>query len=66
MPSTNANSRKRRTEPTVIKVGANELGKLPPQAPELEESVLGALMIEKDAFGTVAAVSYTHLTLPTN
>ena len=54
MPSTNANSRKRRTEPTVIKVGANELGKLPPQAPELEESVLGALMIEKDAFGTVA------------
>lgn len=54
MPSTTANSRKRRTEPTVIKVGANELGKLPPQAPELEESVLGALMIEKDAFGTVA------------
>ena len=54
MPTTNANSRKRRTEPTVIKVGANELGKLPPQAPELEESVLGALMIEKDAFGTVA------------
>jgi len=54
MPSTTTNSRKRRTEPTVIKVGANELGKLPPQAPELEESVLGALMIEKDAFGTVA------------
>jgi len=54
MPSTTTNSRKRRTEPTLIKVGANELGKLPPQAPELEESVLGALMIEKDAFGTVA------------
>lgn len=54
MPSTTTNSRKRRTEPTVIKVGANEMGKLPPQALELEESVLGALMIEKDAFGQVA------------
>lgn len=30
------------------------MGKLPPQALELEESVLGALMIEKDAFGQVA------------
>ena len=54
MPSTTTNNRKRRTEPTVIKVGANEMGKLPPQALELEESVLGALMIEKDAFGQVA------------
>jgi replicative DNA helicase len=40
--------------PTVVKVGANDLGKLPPQALELEESVLGALMIEKEAYGTVA------------
>ena len=39
---------------TVIKVGPSELGKLPPQAPELEASVLGALMIEKDAYATVA------------
>ena len=30
------------------------MGKLPPQAQELEDSVLGALMIEKDAYGTVA------------
>ena len=30
------------------------MGKLPPQAQELEDSVLGALMIEKEAFGTVA------------
>ena len=30
------------------------MGKLPPQAPELEDSVLGALMIEKEAYGTVA------------
>jgi replicative DNA helicase len=30
-----------------------DLGKLPPQAPELEEAVLGALMLEKDALTTV-------------
>ena len=39
---------------TTPKVGPNEFGKLPPQAPELESSVLGALMIEKDAYMTVA------------
>ena len=48
------NSRKRAAAPTIIKVGANEMGKLPPQAPELEDSVLGALMIEKEAYGSVA------------
>jgi replicative DNA helicase len=31
----------------------NEYGKLPPQAPELEEAVLGALMLEKDAYSIV-------------
>ena len=45
----------KRSQPTtIIKVGANEMGKLPPQAQELEDSVLGAVMIEKDAYGTVA------------
>ncbi len=29
-------------------------GKLPPQAPEIEESVLGALMLEKDTFSVVS------------
>ena len=28
-------------------------GKVPPQAPEMEESVLGAIMIDKDALITV-------------
>lgn len=32
------------------------MGKLPPQAPELEESVLGALMLEKDALTEVIDV----------
>ena len=32
---------------------AGNLGKLPPQAIDLEEAVLGALMLEKDALTTV-------------
>lgn len=50
MPTTNKNKKKT----VIVKVGANVLGKLPPQAIELEESVLGAIMIEKDAFASVA------------
>ena len=48
MPTPRKNSNK------APQVGPNDLGKLPPQAPELEASVLGALMIEKDAYATVA------------
>lgn len=33
---------------------ANEYGKLPPQAVELEEDVLGAIMLEKDAYSIVS------------
>jgi replicative DNA helicase len=33
-----------------------EFGKLPPQAKELEEAVLGALMIEKNAMDEVAEI----------
>ena len=52
--ATATNKTKRKTnQPTIIKVGANELGKLPPQALELEASVIGALMIEKEAFSTI-------------
>jgi len=52
MPTTNNYKKKNDTRP--VKVGPNDMGKLPPQAIELEESVLGALMIEKDAFMTVS------------
>ena len=52
--ATATNKTKRKTtQPTIIKVGANELGKLPPQALELEASIIGALMIEKDAFSSI-------------
>ena len=33
-----------------------DLGKLPPQALDLEESVLGALMLEKDALTDVVDI----------
>lgn len=47
MPTTRKNSQ-------APKVGPNDLGKLPPQALELEDSVLGALMMEKEAYASVA------------
>ncbi len=37
-----------------VPVGPNELGKLPPQALELEEAVLGAIMLETSAHSSVA------------
>lgn len=37
-------------KPKHIMTPPNEYGKLPPQALELEEAVLGALMLEKDAY----------------
>lgn len=37
-------------------VPANEYGKLPPQALELEEDVLGAIMLEKDAYSLISDI----------
>ncbi|HOS46001.1 MAG: replicative DNA helicase [Paludibacter sp.] len=45
---------KRQTQSTVI--GPNEMGKLPPQALELEEAVLGAIMLETDAYPKVSEI----------
>jgi len=45
---------KKNTQNQVIQ--ANEYGKLPPQAPELEESVLGAIMLETDAYSIVSDI----------
>ena len=41
---------------TPLPIPANEFGKLPPQALELEEAVLGAIMIEKDAYSIIADI----------
>src|ERR1035437_1025836 len=48
------NYTKKPTSPAPIP--ANEFGKLPPQAPELEEAVLGAIMIEKDAYSLISEI----------
>lgn len=37
-------------------VTAPDIGKLPPQARELEEAVLGALMLEKDAYSVISEI----------
>lgn len=42
----------KRNEP----IQANEYGKLPPQAPELEELIIGAVMLEKEAIDRIELV----------
>ena len=56
MPSETNNFRNR-TKPkmTIDQLNA-QYGKIPPQAPEVEEAVLGALMLERDAYIIVAAI----------
>lgn len=44
---------KRRTKPDTLPLQPNEIGKIPPQAIDLEEAVLGALMIEQQAVNEV-------------
>ena len=41
-----------KTHPAVTQVGL-DLGKVPPQAVDIEEAVLGAIMLEKDALISV-------------
>ena len=48
------NARSTRTKSQVQPVG--DYGRIPPQARELEEAVLGALMIEKDAYSQVSEI----------
>ena len=45
-------TRSRRKTPEVIP----DMGRLQPQARELEEAVLGALMLEKDAYSMVSEI----------
>ena len=50
------NYRTRKQPSTTIEQLNAYYGKVPPQAIEVEEAVLGALMLEKDAFHTVQAI----------
>lgn len=49
---------KRKSSVKVVEktVSAPDIGKLPPQAKELEEAVIGALMLEKDAYSVVGEI----------
>ncbi|MEN9572094.1 MAG: replicative helicase, partial [Bacteroidota bacterium] len=56
MDLTNLNKdRKTRRKPT-LDLGSMVFGKVPPQSKELEEAVLGAIMLEKSAFDTVIEI----------
>ena len=55
--TTMAETRKMTRTPKTSKAKpVDEYGHLQPQAPELEEAVLGALMIEKDAYSLVSEI----------
>ena len=49
---------KRKSSVKVVEktVTGPDIGKLPPQARELEEAVLGALLLEKDAYSIVGEI----------
>ena len=44
---------KRRTQKSQLATAFAEHGRVPPQAVDLEEAVLGSIMLEKDALSTV-------------
>ncbi len=51
-----AEKRNYNKKPNTANIAGLEMGKIPPQALEIEEAVLGALMVEKDAVITVLDV----------
>jgi replicative DNA helicase len=56
MELTNFNKDKKLRRKPFPETGNMIFGKIPPQAKELEEAVLGAIMLEKTAFDTVAEI----------
>src|SRR6195952_2626819 len=57
MDLTNLNKeRKLRRKSGSLELGSMMYGKVPPQAKDLEEAVLGAIMLEKSAFDTVVEI----------
>ncbi len=57
MDLTNLNKdRKSRRKNGSLEMGTMMFGKVPPQAKDLEEAVLGAIMIEKNAFDVVIEI----------
>src|SRR6187431_191119 len=56
MDLTNLNKERKTRRKTSVDLGTMMFGKVPPQAKELEEAVLGAIMLEKSAFDTVIEI----------
>ncbi|MEN9548508.1 MAG: replicative helicase [Bacteroidota bacterium] len=56
MELTNLNKDRKQRRKSTLDLGTMVYGKVPPQAKELEEAVLGAIMLEKTAFDTVVEI----------
>jgi replicative DNA helicase len=56
MDLTNINKDRKQKRRSSIDLGTMVYGKVPPQAKDLEEAVLGAIMLEKSAFDTVIEI----------
>ncbi|MBU6158779.1 MAG: replicative DNA helicase [Bacteroidetes bacterium] len=56
MELTNVNKDRKTRRKTNLDLNTMVFGKIPPQSKELEEAVLGAIMLEKGAFSTVSEI----------
>ena len=56
MDLTNLNKDRKQRRKSSLDMGTMVYGKVPPQAKDLEEAVLGAIMLEKNAFDTVVEI----------
>lgn len=56
MDLTNLNKDRKQKRRSTLDLGTMVYGKVPPQAKDLEEAVLGAIMLEKNAFDTVVEI----------
>ena len=56
MELTNINKDRKNKRKSTLDLGTMVYGKVPPQAKDLEEAVLGAIMLEKDAFDTIVEI----------
>src|SRR6186997_2270212 len=56
MDLTNLNKDRKQKRRSSLDLGTMMYGKIPPQAKDLEEAVLGAIMLEKSAFDTVVEI----------
>src|SRR5436189_6370590 len=56
MDFTNLNKDRKQRRKTSLDMGTMVYGKVPPQAKDLEEAVLGAVMLEKTAFDIVVEI----------